>query len=144
MSASAELERRYRRLLSLYPKPFREEREQEMLAVLMAGAEPGQSRPAVSESADLLGNALRMRLRYVGPASPFSVKHASVIIWVRLLTAFWLMILTGILCQYGRWWGLGLVPFVVLHFYWAYRTDQAAKAQRGRRPPFRPPPVAGA
>ena len=42
---SRKLEWRYRRLLALYPKRFRREREQEILAVLMSGAEHGQERP---------------------------------------------------------------------------------------------------
>jgi hypothetical protein len=41
MTDSSGLERRYRRLLALYPRAFRTEREEEMLAVLMAGAAEG-------------------------------------------------------------------------------------------------------
>lgn len=40
MMGPAGLEQRYRRLLAWYPGPFRSEREEEMLAVLMAGARP--------------------------------------------------------------------------------------------------------
>ena len=46
MSDSADLERRYRRLLVCYPRSFRREHEQEMLSVLMAGAGDGQHAPA--------------------------------------------------------------------------------------------------
>ena len=45
MSDSADLERRYRQLLACYPRAFRREHEQEILAVLMAGADEGQQRP---------------------------------------------------------------------------------------------------
>ena len=45
MSDSAGLERRYLRLLACYPRAFRREHEQEILAVLMAGADEGQQRP---------------------------------------------------------------------------------------------------
>jgi hypothetical protein len=38
MSGPAGLEWRYRRLLAWYPRSFRREQEDEMLAVLMAGA----------------------------------------------------------------------------------------------------------
>jgi hypothetical protein len=38
MTESTGLERRYRRLLAWYPRPFRREQEEEVLAVLMAGA----------------------------------------------------------------------------------------------------------
>ena len=62
MSESAALEGRYRRLLAWYPRSFRREQEGEMLAVLMAGARPGQRRPGLLETADLLRSALGMRL----------------------------------------------------------------------------------
>ena len=62
MSESAALEGRYRRLLAWYPRSFRREQEGEMLAVLMAGARPGQRRPGLLEAADLLRGALGMRL----------------------------------------------------------------------------------
>jgi hypothetical protein len=62
MSESAGLEWRYRRLLAWYPRSFRREQEDEMLAVLMAGARPGQRRPGLLETADLLRSALGMRL----------------------------------------------------------------------------------
>lgn len=62
MSESAALEARYRRLLAWYPRSFRREQEGEMLAVLMAGARPGQRRPGLLETADLLRSALGMRL----------------------------------------------------------------------------------
>ena len=65
MSDSADLERRYRRLLACYPRAFRHEHEQEMLAVLMTGADEGQERPGLGEAADLFRSAIWMRLRPV-------------------------------------------------------------------------------
>jgi len=62
MSESASLEQGYRRLLAWYPPAFRAERGEEMLAVLMAGAQPGQGRPGLLESLDVLRSAMRMRL----------------------------------------------------------------------------------
>ena len=62
MSDSAHLERRYRRLLACYPHAFRHEHEQEILAVLMAGADEGQQRPRLGEAANLMRHALWMRL----------------------------------------------------------------------------------
>ena len=62
MSDSADLERRYRRLLACYPRAFRGEHEQEILAVLMAGADEGQQRPRLGEAANLIEHALWMRL----------------------------------------------------------------------------------
>jgi hypothetical protein len=66
MTDSAGLERGYRRLLGCYPRAYRRENEQEILAVLMDSAREGQRRPGLAESADLIRGAARMRLR---PAS---------------------------------------------------------------------------
>jgi len=57
------LEIRYRRLLRWYPAAHRSVHHDEMLGVLMAGAEPGRNRPRLAESADLLLGAARIRLR---------------------------------------------------------------------------------
>jgi hypothetical protein len=81
MTHSAELERGYRRLLAWYPRAFRRESGQEILAVLMATAREGQRRPGLAESADLVRGALRMHLR-PGAAQPRTVLSA-----VRLMCA---------------------------------------------------------
>jgi hypothetical protein len=62
MSDSADLERRFRQLLAAYPRAFRREHEQEILAVLMDGAGEGQRRPRLAEAANLIKYALWMRL----------------------------------------------------------------------------------
>jgi hypothetical protein len=59
----AGLERRYRRLLRLYPREFRARRETEMLGVLMASAGDGQRRPATGDVTDIVRGALLTRLR---------------------------------------------------------------------------------
>ena len=46
MTDQEHLERAYRRLLAWYPREFRRENGQEILAVLLAGAPPGQPAPA--------------------------------------------------------------------------------------------------
>jgi len=69
MTDSPGLEQGYRRLLGWYPRAFRREHEDEILAVLMASAPEGQRRPRPAESANLLWSALKMRLRGPGPAS---------------------------------------------------------------------------
>ncbi|MCG5440927.1 hypothetical protein PSH25_005695, partial [Micromonospora sp. PSH25] len=58
-----DLERRYRRLLAVYPWEHRRVYEDEMLAVLLAGARPGQRRPGAAEVRNLAGAGLRARLR---------------------------------------------------------------------------------
>ncbi len=62
MTAHDELERRYRRLMTAYPRRHRQEYQEEMVAVLLAAAEPGKRRPGVRDGADLLVNALAVRL----------------------------------------------------------------------------------
>ncbi|MGH3121685.1 MAG: hypothetical protein ACRDND_11770, partial [Streptosporangiaceae bacterium] len=69
MTESSALEQGYRRLLACYPRMYRREHAEEILAVLMASAPQGQRRPRLAESADLLRSALKMRLRGPGPAS---------------------------------------------------------------------------
>jgi hypothetical protein len=67
MTATAGLERGYRRWLRWYPKTFRREHEAEVLGVLLAGAREGQRRPDPVECLDLLRGALSMRLRPRAP-----------------------------------------------------------------------------
>ncbi|GAA4376991.1 hypothetical protein GCM10023088_36320 [Actinomadura verrucosospora] len=57
------LELRYRRLLACYPAGHRAEHGEEMLDVLMSAARPGQTRPSLADTADLLLGAVRIRLR---------------------------------------------------------------------------------
>jgi hypothetical protein len=63
VSGDAGLEHGYRRLLACYPSRFRDERGEELLAVLMTGARDGQHRPGLIETADLVRSGLGMRLR---------------------------------------------------------------------------------
>ncbi|MGP3916724.1 hypothetical protein [Nonomuraea sp. 10N515B] len=67
------LERRYRRLLTWYPKDHRARHEEEMLAVLLAASAPGQSRPSGRDAFDLVRGGLAIRLRRVAP--PGSRRH---------------------------------------------------------------------
>jgi hypothetical protein len=76
MTDQEHLERAYRRLLGWYPREFRRENEQEILAVLMAGAPDGQRRPGLAESADLIRSGLWLRLRPSVPRSARTVRAA--------------------------------------------------------------------
>jgi len=58
----ARLERRFRRLLACYPRAYRRENEEEILAVLLACARDGQQWPGLAVSADLIKGAMRVRL----------------------------------------------------------------------------------
>lgn len=63
MNAGPALERRYRRLLIVYPAEHRRQHQDEMLGVLMTGARAGQRWPGPRDSVDLIAGALRIRLR---------------------------------------------------------------------------------
>ena len=76
MTDHEHLERAYRRLLAWYPRKFRHENEQEILAVLMADAPDGQRRPGLAESADLIRSGLWLRLWPSVPRSARTVRAA--------------------------------------------------------------------
>jgi hypothetical protein len=72
----SDLERRYRRLLVLYPRRYRRRHEEEILAVLLEGASPEQRRPRLAEAASLAWSGLGMRLRPGVPRSAHTVRTA--------------------------------------------------------------------
>ena len=74
MSVSADLERHYRRLLACYPRRYRRRHEEEILAVLLAGARPGQRRPSLAEAASLVRSGAAMRLRPGVPRSAHAMR----------------------------------------------------------------------
>ncbi len=69
----AELERRYRRLLRLYPREFRARRTDEMIGVLMASAADGQDRPARGDVGDIVRGSALARLRGPRGGWPFAL-----------------------------------------------------------------------
>lgn len=72
MSRSGALEHRYRRLLMLYPRAFRRDSAEEILAVLMSGAGEDRRWPGLTDSVDLIRSATWMRLC---PGTPRSAPH---------------------------------------------------------------------
>ncbi len=125
MSDTADLERRYGRLLACYPTAFRDEHGEEILSVLMAGAEEGQRWPRPAEAADLLRSAIHMRvLSRLRSSWAWEYRHRRVMVPVRVVIGIWLVALTAVMYGYGvgGWWGLLLVPAAAAHFYLAYRT----------------------
>jgi hypothetical protein len=82
MSDQADLERAYRRLVAWYPRAFRQEKGEEILAVLMACSSEGQRRPGLAASADLITSGVWMRLHPGVPRSVHTVRAA-----VRLMYA---------------------------------------------------------
>lgn len=77
LGGDAILERRYRRLLACYPRFFRHDSGEEILAVLMACARPGQRWPSPAECADLLGSVVRMRLGPGRSSPPRAITRAT-------------------------------------------------------------------
>jgi hypothetical protein len=60
---TADLERRYRRLLAWYPREHRKVYHDEMLGVLLDAAAPDQHRPTLAEASSLIVGAMAYRLR---------------------------------------------------------------------------------
>jgi hypothetical protein len=85
MNSSASLERGYRRLLACYPRAFRRENEEEILAVLLATAHQDQRRPGPAISADLIRSGLLMRLRPTVPHSARTVRAGVTLICLAAL-----------------------------------------------------------
>jgi hypothetical protein len=83
-SQPAGLERGYRRLLAWYPRWFRAENEDEILAVLLACAQDGQRRPGLEAALDLLKGAARMWMR-PRPGQPWTVFAAIRLMWAAAL-----------------------------------------------------------
>ncbi len=128
MTEHTPLERRYRRWLALYPKSFRAEHEDEMVAVLMQGAAPGQTRPRPREAANLAAHGLRRRVRAGRLPGDWERAHAKVMFPVRIIIALWLCFISAMLLAYGRGelWLLLTVPALLLHLYIAYRIRPSA------------------
>lgn len=112
------LERRYRRLLSLYPKTFREARREEMLTTLLDGAEQDRTRPRADEAVNLVGHALKMQTL----ESEIAIRHPFALLAFRAILAVWIIIASVILFTAGLWvWGLVVLAFFPLNAYLADR-----------------------
>lgn len=64
------------------------------------------------------------------PATSWWRSHPGQAIWIRIVVGIWLLVVTAILCQQRRWWGLVFIAPAALHFYLAHRIDVQRK--RGR------------
>jgi hypothetical protein len=89
VSAAADLEGRYRRLLRMYPAEHRRKHQDEMLGVLMTGAHAGQHRPGPADTANLVWGALLIRLRPAPPGTAWPLwRDALAVVSVVLPLAF--------------------------------------------------------
>jgi hypothetical protein len=125
---NARLERRYRRLLRLYPRSYQDQHGQDMLGVLMSGAASGKSRPDFMETLDLLHSALTVHARYwwqmrtATQRQSLAVRNARWVIRIRLVVVAWLTFITVMLCIAGYWWiALGVVFCIALHLLFVRR-----------------------
>ena len=120
MTDHEHLERAYRRLLAWYPRKFRRENEQEILAVLIAGAPPGQRRPGLAEAADLIRSGLWLRLRPSVPRSARTVRAAVKLMYagaaVSTVNLVILLALTGDIKGSASWLA---TPFIPVSIAWS-------------------------
>ena len=134
MNDSRKLERRYRRLVALYPMRFRRQREEEMVAVLMAGAREGQRWPRPAEVLNLTRHAAPSRLRQGPPPDSFARRHPRSLLTIRVLLGIWLLVLTVLLCRYTLW-GLTVLLAEALNVYLAARAYMFLRHGDGGGPP---------
>jgi hypothetical protein len=116
VTAAGGLEESYRRLLRWYPPVYRHRHEEEILGVLMATAQPGQRRPRVRDSLDLLWWGLKVRIRIVlrGESQSWAPAFAQVSVLLPLLMV--LLKLTDFLLR-GGWYGFGTPADVLIGGY---------------------------
>ena len=117
MTATGDLEGGYRRLLRWYPTSYRGRHEEEILGVLMAAAQPGQRRPAMRESLDLLWSALKIRVRTIlrgADSQPWAAALAFVAVLLPLLM---LLLKLTIFLDRGAQYGFGTPADILIGAY---------------------------
>jgi len=130
---STQLERRYQRLLAFYPTAFRREHEQEMLSVLIAGAEEGQRRPSLEEAIDLVSNAIFMRLSQMFEklfVRSYERQHRRLLWGFRIVWGLVLLGLAILALSSGSWLALLFLVAAAADFVFGYRIYQIAQSQR--------------
>ena len=89
MSDTADtLEQSYRRYTRLLPPEYRAAREDEMVSVLLQGAEPTQTKASTAEAADLLITAAKLWLPYAIGPDRASRRAAAAVLAVLLPSVF--------------------------------------------------------
>lgn len=91
VSDQASLERGYRRLLACYPRAFRRESGEEILAVLLDCAQDGQRRPDLATAVDLIKGAVVFRLR-PAPRLPRAMRAAIRLMYLGVLAHLTILI----------------------------------------------------
>ena len=119
MTDQEHLERAYRRLLAWYPREFRRENEQEILAVLIAGAPPGQRRPGLAEAADLIRSGLWLRLWPSVPRSARTVRAAVKLMYAGAAVSTVNLVILLALIGDTRFGLLLNTPFITVSIAWS-------------------------
>jgi hypothetical protein len=135
MNGQNPLERRYRRWLALYPSSFRVEHADEILDVLMQGADPDQAHPKAGEAASLAVHGLQRRVGRQFPGD-WERAHAKVMFPTRIVIALWLCFISALLVGFnrGELWLILLIPAIVTHLFIAYKIRPSTGP---RQPPRR-------
>jgi hypothetical protein len=111
-----ELSDRYRRLLLWYPRDHRADHEEEMLGVLIAAARPGQARPTLRETSDLIRGGLQVRAaRAVAGAAGTGWRDALAVAGVLVPL---IMSLNALRLGLAWWSSLPDSPFIRAHPDW--------------------------
>jgi uncharacterized membrane protein YuzA (DUF378 family) len=119
MTDQEHLERAYRRLLAWYPRKFRHENEQEILAVLIAGAPHGQRRPGLAEAADLIRSGLWLRLWPSVPRSARAVRAAVKLMYAGAAVSTVNLVILLALIGDTRFGLLLNTPFITVSIAWS-------------------------
>lgn len=132
MTANPILERRYRRLLLLYPAAFRERHEEEMIAILLSGSAPNQRHPRIGEVIDLASHGLGLRANAGRFPSIWERRHHRAMFPIRITIALWLGFLSAMLIDYqrGEYWLVIVIPAILANLYIAYRIRPNLQSQR--------------
>jgi hypothetical protein len=88
------LENRYRRLLCAYPRAYRTQRAEEIVATYLDLARPGRRSPSLGDAADLLAGGIRQRLRARGAETAIAGLHAAATVALcasAALATWWLL-----------------------------------------------------
>jgi hypothetical protein len=100
------LETRYRRLLVVFPRGYRDRYGEEMVGVLMAASAPGQRRPDLREALDLVVSGLRTRFGTgvgggLSPATRAAATVFGLLAAVALATMSWYRVTAGLAWRGG-------------------------------------------
>ena len=102
------LERRYMKLMSLFPTDHRREHSAEMVSTLLSASSPDQNWPKLNETVPLIGHAIRMRLG-LAPAQPMG-RLLITIGPAQLLLASLISVMAFLGAEWNPSWGKHVLP----------------------------------